>query len=437
MVAEVFSIGFGPALWKRRVRETTYKIGALPFGGYVALPQMEPSGGEAAKDDAAAPPHPALPPIAPWRRIVVAAAGAAGNGLLAVALAWIVFWTGKPSAPHERRCRVGFVETNSTAAAQGLLPGDTLAAYNGRPVANWQDLLTELSLAAATQATFTVSREDAPARDVVLPVRKATLGVRMPEGLLMEDLCRVGGLVRGGSAEAAGLRPGDLVVELAGTPLFSRAHLIDTVARHANRRVPALVKRGSELHTLWVTPAYDEKERRPLIGILFSQIAVDYDTVVHPRPSAQLREHATAILRFLRALVTPRESRAAAGAVGGPVLILYTYWQMVQGSLRLALWFTVFLNVNLAILNLLPIPVLDGGHILFSAWEWATRRPVGPRALGWIYRVFASLLIALFLLLTFRDAIRFVIPSFRRDSAAPAGPEPPAAATNAAPAPAP
>ncbi len=419
-VIEVFAIGFGPAVWKRRVGGVLYKVGLLPFGGYVALPQMEPRTEERGTGGGPAPEH---PPVSPWSKIVVAAAGAAGNLLLALLLAYVVFVVGKPSAPHERRCVVGYVGETSEAAAAGLQPGDGILAANGTPVGNWQDLLTILSLNSDETARLLV-RGPAGEREVELPLGPRTLGARLPAGLMMEDLCRVGGLIPGGSAKAAGLRAGDLIVRLADREVFSRAHLVALVSDHADEDIPVVVQRGGERLTLSVRPQFDAAEQRPLIGILFSQVAVDYDTIVHPRPLAQLREHATAIFRFLRALVTPRESKAAAGAVGGPVSILYTYWQMVRGSFKLALWFTVFLNVNLGILNLLPIPVLDGGHILFSLWEGITRRPASASFVGWVYRIFATLLIGLFLLLTFRDARRWIVPLFRRDAPAAESPAP-------------
>jgi Zn-dependent protease len=92
--------------------------------------------------------------------------------------------------------------------------------------------------------------------------------------------------------------------------------------------------------------------------------------------------------------------------VGGPVAIIVYYYGMVQASLMLAVWFTGFLNINLAIINLLPIPVLDGGHIVFSLWEWVFRRPVHAKVINFLVNFFALLLIGVFLALTFRDVDR-------------------------------
>jgi hypothetical protein len=120
----------------------------------------------------------------------------------------------------------------------------------------------------------------------------------------------------------------------------------------------------------------------------------------------QIRHHASAIVRFLRDLATPKKSARAANMVGGPVAIITSYVDMIRASFMLAVWFTGFLNINLAIINLLPIPVLDGGHIVFSLWEWVFRKPIHAKVINIMVNAFAVLLIGLFLLLSFRDVDR-------------------------------
>ena len=432
MVVETFSIGFGPALWKRKVGDVTYKVGAFPFGGYVALPQMDPEGGERGAGEGGDAPREPLPPVSPWKRIAVSAAGATGNILLAVALAWVVYWVGKPSAPHERECTIGYVEAGSAAETAGLGVGDRIVEALDRPVENWMDLMTHLTLGSATQAAMRVVSPDGREREVTVPVRTIQgIGIHTLDGAGMVSLCRVWRPIPGRSAEKAGIRKDDVIVEFAGTRVYSREHLSHLVGRNVDRDVPMVVQRGGTNVTLTVHPAFDAAEKRALIGIEWNQVEnVDYDKIVHPGPMYQMKTHAGGILRFLQALVTPKESGAAARQVGGPITILYAYWQMVESSLMMAIWFTGFINVNLAILNLLPIPVLDGGHIVFALWEGTTRRPVSPRVLRVIHQVFAFLLIGLFVLLTYRDTLRLIVPSFRR---APAEAAAPAATTNAAP----
>jgi RIP metalloprotease RseP len=119
-----------------------------------------------------------------------------------------------------------------------------------------------------------------------------------------------------------------------------------------------------------------------------------------------LRHHSSAIFRFLGSLVTPKKARKAAGMVGGPVAIVTYYIGMIKASVMLAVWFTGFLNMNLAIINLLPLPVLDGGHIVFSLWEAAARRPMHARVVNALVNAFAVLIIGVFVLLSLRDLDR-------------------------------
>ncbi len=422
MVVEVFSIGFGPAIWKRKRNGILYKIGCIPFGGYVALPQMDPS--LSAENTAEKTSDAPLPPAAPWKKTLVAIAGAGGNALFAFLLSVVVFWVGKPSAPHERIAAIGYVEPDSRAAQWGLRPGDVIERAAGRPVENWLELSTRLTLENLEEVALEVRSPDGTMRSVTLPTEKNDLGVRTPAGLGMVNICRVRRALPGMSAEAAGVVAGDVILAFGGQTVYSREHLRQLTDFYRDRETILTVRRDGAPLDLTVRPAYDEKENRALIGIEFDLIGgVDFDRFVYPRPGAQMRSHAGGIFRFLRSLVTPKQARAAAGAVGGPISILFMYWQIVRMSFRMALWFTAFLNVNLAILNLLPLPVLDGGHILFSVLEALARGPLRRSIVLATHRVFAALLIALFLFLAYRDTLRWIWPR-RLSQAAEAAPSP-------------
>lgn len=435
MVVEVFSIGFGPALWRRKIRGVWYKIGALPLGGYVALPQMDPSDGASPEkadaaalkqdDTGAAAPQPPIPPTTPPRKIIVALAGGAGNLVLAFILAWAVYLLGKPSLPAERCAVIGFVETNSAAYAAGLRPGDEIISVNGHPVANWQEILQENAMGPAAQLEV---RTPTGKMSVVLSTERSILGFRIVPGLRELSLCRVMAVEPDSSAAQAGLRPGDLIVEFDGERILSIEHLIAIVSARPGQPSAMAVQRNGAAVVMNVTPQLDPALGRARIGIRFDPMAVEYDKVVHIPPLTQLRSHATGIFRILRRLVTPRDARGTAEGLGGPLMIIYMFQDMVRKGLVVALWFTCFLNVNLAILNLLPLPVLDGGHIVFALLEWVRGKPLSTRTIGWLSQLFFGLLIAVFLLLTWRDVNRLYRIS-RLFRAPPAAEEQPA--TNA------
>ena len=413
MVADVFSIGMGKAIWKRRVGGTSFQIGWLPIGGYVALPQMDPN---SFLEGAPRENQRVLPRVAPGRKIIVSVAGAAGNLAFAFLLAVVVWIAGKPASLEERNGVVGFIATNSPALALGLAVGDEIIAVDGQPVANWTQILEKTSLVAGREVNLRIRpAAGGPERDLALATEKSELGLWLLPGIEGMSPCQIATVYPHSGAQAANLQSGDVILSLDGHKVYSQGHLSQLVEAAAGR--PALLeyRRNGEQRSALVESRYDEGLKRHLIGIQFNTLAdLDFAALTHPTPWAQLRGHATAIFSFLHALTTPATSGAAAGAVGGPVLILIMLWLMVKSSFILAIWFTGFLNVNLAILNLLPLPVLDGGHVVMNVWEMVTRRPAPPKLINALANVFAILFIALFLLLVFRDSVRHLVPPIQR-----------------------
>ncbi len=417
LVVKTFSIGFGPALWKRTRKGIVYKIGWIPFGGYVALPQLDPaamdriqSSEREAGDMAGEEEDPPLPRIAPWKKIVVSLSGAVGNVALAVIIAWIVYAAGIPASPSERSAMVGYVQPDGEAYAQGLRMGDTILSVNGKPVSNWREVRMEAAL--NPEIVMVARSAEGEEKTVALETVKGGMGEQSLPGVDGRELCMVLHTMPDSAAEAAGLQPHDIIVAMAGREVVSIAHMIAIVEEHRDRETEVDIRRVVDgeavLLRKTLVPRYDEEQDRVLIGIAFNLRAVDHDTVIRPTPREQLSHHATAILRVLRALTSRRQARAAQAAVGGPVAVITGLWFTVSMSLMLAVWFTGFLNVNLAIINLLPIPVLDGGHIMFSLWELIVRRPVKVWIVETLVNACMVLLLVLILLLSFRDVDRIV-----------------------------
>ena len=337
MRAEVFSIGFGHAVWKKKIDGVLYKVGWIPCGGYVALPQMEPGGGTMEDEEGKTVP---LPKIAPWRKILVALAGATGNIILAFILAFIIFWIGKPSSMQENSSMVGFVSTNSPAHEAGLRIGDEVLSVNGKPVTSWEDVLVYGAL--RDEVDLHVSTPEGE-KDIHLLTEKGALGIKGVRGIPGVDgpsYCVVAEPLKDSSAEAAGVLPGDMIVSFSGVELYSIPHLVDLVNAHPNETVPMVVERVSGRETLHVTPSMNKDEDKVMIGVRFDRFHVNKTKLVHPRPSAQIKKHAGLIFKTLRALVTPSEARNAVGAIGGPPMIFQYLWAMLKTSLVMALWFT-------------------------------------------------------------------------------------------------
>jgi regulator of sigma E protease len=426
LTIDAFSLGFGPALWKRQVGATEYRIGTIPFGGYVALPQLDPTGmstiqgkhGDGA-DPAAAPapggdrggaePARLLKDIAPWRRIVVSVAGPLGNILLAVVLAWIVrFAPADGAGPAE--AVVGTVARDSGAFAAGLRAGDRIVSVNGNAVHNWNEFLVESHLSgdASNGVSVAVYRDQTPL-DLRLPVvHDATARLVRVEGVGPRIPCVVGSVVTNSPAARAGLQAQDVIQTLDGVPLADPEAMIRQIEAQGARPLAVGIRRGERLLERRIEPVFDAALNRHLIGIVFDgRAGSGSQWLQYRKPWLQLRSDAVSVVRILRALVAPRtkgEARRAAGSLSGPLVIVVMLWYQVRSGLIVALAFLRFLCVNLALLNLLPLPVLDGGHIVFALYETVARRKPNARLVNMLSNTFAVLLIGLMVLLLFRDA---------------------------------
>ncbi len=399
LVVDAFSIGFGPALWKKRYREVEYRLGSIPLGGYVILPQLDPdamAGVQGQAGDGSNAPR-TLPPVAPWKKILVSISGALGNLLFAVVLAWIVYLSGRPTMVSEASSVVGWVDTNSVAYARGLRPGDTILAVNGERVRSWQEFLQLAAL--SDEVTLRISSAESVLSEVRVPTVRNEFDFHAVEGVQEGMPCRIGIVEPGSAADRAGLKSGDLIKAVDGITVVGRGQLIELIGQREGVETQILVQRGGELVQATVVPRMDPVAGQVRIGIVFDAMVMT--------PWAQIRHDASGIVRMLRALTSRKEARKAAQGMGGPISILATFWLYVQAGVLMALGFSRFLNVNLAILNLLPIPVLDGGHVLFALWEAVARRPPPARVVNALVRAFAALLIGAMLLLSYKDVIRW------------------------------
>ena len=412
MLVDTFSIGFGPPIWKRKYKGILFKLGCIPFGGYVALPQLDPAAMSAVQGKGngdGEEPRREIPPIAPGKKILVAVAGAVGNIILAFVLAWVIYASPEMTAePDGSIPLVGYVDLESPAYERGLRVGDKIVSVKGEAVATWHDFSVLSLLAGESDDVDVVVDRAGEQLHLAIPTTKNEMDVYAVEGVEKAFLCVIGDVFPGTAAEEAGLQVGDILVSFDGVRVASSSHFVSLVPERGGRAVPVVVERGGKAVELSVTPRFDPDKNKALVGVsvrsALSMAVMPW--MQHRNPWHQVKGDAMGIVRILKALVTPREARQAAKGLGGPVMIIAALWISIKVSILNAVGFLRFLNVNLAILNLLPIPVLDGGHIVFSLWEGITRRRVNPKVANTLVNVFATVLIGLLILLSLRDVLR-------------------------------
>ncbi|NBD38613.1 MAG: RIP metalloprotease RseP [Verrucomicrobia bacterium] len=415
---ERFSIGFGPKLfgWKDK-RGVDWRVSLFPLGGYVALPQMADMRGIEGENEA---PREALPRLSYTDKMTVAGAGALFNILFALLLGTVLWVTGLPVSAQSESTTIGYtvdsmtdaegMERQGPAVRAGLQPGDVIVAVDGEEVSDWEDIVYAVTTGTGRSSngnpkTELTIRRDGERREVTLfPVLDEHEGIRRI-GIAPANPLKVGAVMEHSPAEDAGLQAGDRILAANGEPLYHTSALSELIRENPDSALKLAVQRGEEKRSVSVQPeevVYTEGgDKTPMIGVRWEQVT----SLRHIDPFTQVADAFTLTLNVLGALVHPR-SDIGISNLSGPVGIGYTLYVISQIGILEVLSIVVLINVNLAILNLLPIPVLDGGHMAFATVERLRGRPVSPRIIASAQGAFMLFFLAVFVYVTFFDVGR-------------------------------
>ena len=411
---ERFAIWFGKPIWKAKINGVEYALGWIPAGGYVSLPQMATMEVIEGKTDATAEP---LPVAAPLDKIIVAFAGPLFSFLLALLFAVIVWQVGKPINVADHEPVLGWVVPDGPAWKAGLRPGDKILEVDGHPIKSYgsqsEDSLTwRVITSQSTNIAIKYLRAGQEILAQIKPFRRETKWYERKalRQILVSPIqpARIYDVASNSPAAVAGLQRGDEIVAIGGEKIFSFAALEsaeDAQTNNGAAPVTFTIRRGMELfdRTLLAEKPLSPANMPPSFGILSWQGDTNR-ALVYPGPWEQVEASASQIFATIGAVIS-KKTDIGPGQLGGAVMITRVYVNLFQNEdgWRLVLWFSVVLNVNLAMLNMLPLPVLDGGHITLSLIEAARRRPVSPRILNYIQSAFAMLLIGFMLYIAFFD----------------------------------
>ena len=406
LVVEKFAIWFGKPLWSKTINGVEYRLGSIPAGGYVAIPQLAPMEaleGKVESDRAT------LPPIKPIDKIIVAAAGPAFSLGLAFVMACVVWFVGKPVSAADKPI-VGYVKADGPAAQAGLQVGDKLIKVDNEPVSHFMSgtdsVKWRIVRSEGETIPFLVQRDGQELTLQSKWTKPETASWKRPAlrevGLGPLVPATVNLVVRGSAADQAGVRPKDLLVSAGGQKIVTLSDLLEPLKASVSQSMPIVVQRdGKDIPLTINVPAVDPKspDATPNLGIDWGGI-----TIEHPKPWTQVSDAATSIFRMVGALFSPN-SDVKAAHFSGPVGIMRLYYQVFETDYgwQLALSLSVLINVNLALLNLLPFPVLDGGHIVLAIVEGIRRKPINVRVLEFVQTACAIALIGFMLYVTFYD----------------------------------
>ncbi len=379
---EKFSIGFGPKIVGFTMGETEYKIAPIPLGGYVKMTGEDP------EDESAATDERSFANKSVWTRIKVVIAGPIMNLIFAFIAMPIVFMIGRvePSYLSEAPVLVG-VKGDSPAAAAGFQVGDKLLSIDGKTVSTWDEAQKAIIISTGRKVHITLDRSgkniDSEVKVETMPeLRAGYIGVEPM--FFFGNEARIDQVKADGPAGKAGIKAGDKVKAIDGKPVDGWIEMSKMIHDANGKEISLTIDRNGESRNMSVTPEYNKEADKWVIGVVKGLKPSDVPMINKKYGFVNAVKHGTRecvnliVLTFevLKKLFTAQLSYKS---LGGPIQIAQASAAAASYGLSEFLYFMAFLSIQLGVLNLLPIPVLDGGHVLFCVIEAVIRRPVPNR----------------------------------------------------------
>jgi len=367
---EVFSLGFGQRLFGFKKGGTDYRVCLIPLGGYVKLlgEGMFDKNRELAPDDFMAKNR--------FQRFLIMVMGSIMNIILAIVLVAIINMAGVTVPEYQEQPPViGYIDPGSPAEKAGLLIEDEILKINGRQVKTWNDV--EINIGSKPDQVLTLEvKRSGQILNVPLKTDKITKYDMGYAGFRAKILTQVMMVTPGSPAEKAGVKPGDVMLAINDQPVFFY-NFVEKIEKNPEVPVKITVDRQGQILDLTVTPRKEGNVGK--IGVMQGAKSVTQKYSLFPAIARSLNDNAKntfLVMNFLKDLFT---GRASAKQLGGPLEIAkFSYAAMQMGLLQLLSWIAI-ISLQLGILNLLPIPVFDGGQIFVLMIEAIIRRDLSPR----------------------------------------------------------
>lgn len=397
---EKFSLGFGPKIFGVKKGETEYLISLLPLGGYVKMVGEAP--GEDVSEEVK---NKSFAGKSVFTRGAIVAAGPLMNLVLAAFLLPIIFMLGiQVPAYLDKPVVAGFVAPDEPAAKAGIRAGDAVTAVDGKKIKDWEEFLETVELEKTVR--LTVRRDNADLEIMLTPASSKETAERYA-GIYPALPPVIGDVNDGYPAKEAGLKAGDMIMSVDAKPVGHWAELEDLVHKSGGKKV-FVVERDGKALTFEITPKLNKDMNVYLIGVTRKVDTVTrrygffQATVKGMSAGVEMTER---LFEVIKGLVIGKYSIKT---LGGPLMIAQVAGKAAKAGAVDLLTLVAFLSLQLGVINLFPIPVLDGGHILFYAIELVKGKPLSERFMVIAQQVGIALLVALMLLVTYNDIFRII-----------------------------
>jgi len=403
-----FSLGFGPKLVSRKVGGTEYCVSAIPLGGYVRLLGDDP------KEE--------IPPEEAHRsflnqtfptKVAIVAAGPVFNLLLAFIIFTFFFMLGAPAPTSD----IGDVLEDSPALRSGIHSDDRVVEINGREVRYWDQIEEAVQKSGGRTLHLMVARDGTTVTTDVVPMMReekdvfGDLAKGWDIGIRPKITSQIGSVQKGSPADQAGLKAGDQILAVGDRKISRWLEIREAIQSHGGKEVTLEILRDGKPMEVRLTPVASDAQ----------DSAKGWKIGIFPRPSQAIRRYnplTAIVLGFertwflmdlnLKGILKLIQGKISPNTIGGPILIAQMTGQQASEGVHSVIQFLAFLSINLGIINLFPVPILDGGHLLLFAIEAVLGRPLSTRTREGAQQVGLVIIITLMIFAMYNDLARLI-----------------------------